>query len=207
MKGILEKARSELSNFDDFMDGDVYIGCGETESMRQVAEVVRRVQKKYPAIRVHFSSGNEADVRDRLDRGLLDFGFLITSKPPSDYAYFQLCGGDVWGVIMKSDSPLAKRQDITARDLEGVPLIASQQAVANQELAEWLDDSRSHLDVRADYNLIYNAALLVDEGVGCALGLDRLVSTYGMTGLIFRPLSPRVTANIYCIWQKNQVFS
>ena len=62
------------------------------------------------------------------------------------------------------------------------------------------------LNVVATYNLVYNASLLVDEGLGYALTLDKLVNTTG-SRLCFRPLTPALDIGMYLVWKKYQVFS
>ena len=63
------------------------------------------------------------------------------------------------------------------------------------------------MNVVATYNLVYNASILVDEGVGYALALDQLVNTAEDSNLCFRPLEPRKEAGLYIGWKKYQVFS
>ena len=58
----------------------------------------------------------------------------------------------------------------------------------------------------ATYNLIYNASLMVDEGMGYAFTLDKLVNTKG-SNLCFRPLRPRLEMGMYLVWKKSRVFS
>lgn len=63
------------------------------------------------------------------------------------------------------------------------------------------------LNIVATSNLIYNASLLVREGLGYALTFDDLVDTSSDSELCFRPLRPNLTSNMYLIWNKHQVFS
>lgn len=60
---------------------------------------------------------------------------------------------------------------------------------------------------RRHYNLIYNAALLVEEGVGYAISLDKLVNVTGRHNLCFRPFEPRLESGLNIVWKKYQVFS
>ena len=64
----------------------------------------------------------------------------------------------------------------------------------------------SELHIVATYNLVFNASLLVDEGVGYALCFDQLIHTEG-TRLCFRPFLPRLEAASCLVWKKYQVFS
>ena len=58
----------------------------------------------------------------------------------------------------------------------------------------------------ATYNLIYNASLMVDEGMGYAFTLNKLVNTTG-SNLCFRPLQPGLELGMYLVWKKSQIFS
>ena len=62
------------------------------------------------------------------------------------------------------------------------------------------------LQVVATYNLVLNASLLVDEGLGYALCFDGLINTEG-SSLCFRPLEPSLEAAASLVWKKYQVFS
>lgn len=64
----------------------------------------------------------------------------------------------------------------------------------------------TELHTVATYNLIYNASLMVDEGIGYAFTLDKLVNTTG-SGLCFRPLKPKLELGMYLVWKKSQIFS
>ena len=64
----------------------------------------------------------------------------------------------------------------------------------------------SQLNIVATYNLVYNASLLVEEGLGLALCFDKLINTEG-TDLCFCPVSPRLETSARIVWKKYQVFS
>ena len=116
-----------------------------------------------------------------------------------------------WGVVMRKDSPLAKKQVVTQQDLLDLPLICSRQVVQRlgqrNEYSDWFAETGERLNIVATYNLIYNAALMVEEGVGYAIALDRLVNTTSHSRLCFRPLKPGVKSGMNLVWKKYQVFS
>lgn len=204
---LTDKMEAEFSATDELVSGDVYIGGGETDAMRFIARTVRDLQKEYPLIRYHLFSGNANDVMERLDKGLLDFGIVIEPADIEKYNYIQLPMTDTWGVLMRKDSPLAELDTITIDNLTGVPILASRQSLVRNELAGWGGRDFEKLNIVTTYNLIYNAALMVDEGVGYAFCLDKLVNTTGDSSLCFRPLEPRLEAHLDIIWKKYQVFS
>ncbi len=208
---MIEKTEAEFTVKEESVGGDVYIGAGETRVMRHVAEVIRELRKNYPNIHIHLYSGNLEDVTERLDKGLLDFGVLIQPADLSKYDSVNLPEKDVWGVVTRKDSPLASRQAITREDLLDVPLILSRQAIrrtsAKNEFIEWFKDDFEKLDVVATLNLVYNAALLAENGVGHLVTLDGLVNTSEHSNLCFRFLEPRLEAGLNIVWKKFQVFS
>lgn len=204
---LADKVRSEFSAAEGPVSGDVYIGGGETEAMSLVAKAAVELQRDYPHIRYHLFSGNAADVADRLDNGLLDFGILVGEADLTKYDYLPLPIVDVWGVLMREDSPLAKKTAVRQKDLSEIPLILSQQSLASNELSGWYGGTFRESNVVATYNLIYNAALMVASGFGYAVTLDKLVNTAGGSGLCFRPLAPRLEARLCIVWKKHREFS
>ena len=117
---LMEKTKAEVSTSDENISGDIYIGNGETESMRPILQTIRQIQLQYPDIRFHFSSGDGYDVTDRLDRGLIDFGTLIEPIDIGKYEYLRLPRPDVWGLLLRSDHPLAALDCIRPEDLRDI---------------------------------------------------------------------------------------
>ncbi len=72
-------------------------------------------------------------------------------------------------------------------------------------LTNWLGKSISEIHIAATYNLLYNASLMVDEGLGYAFALDKIIHT-GSTNLTFIPFSPKLEAKMSLIWKKYQIF-
>ncbi len=203
-KAKAEFIKDEQNNSD--IAGDVYIGGGETEGMRFVAKTIKNLQNKYPNIHYHLFSGNSDDVMERVDKGLLDFGILIEPVDVRKYDYVRLPVSDSWGILMRKDSPLAKLDYIKPNNLLDLPLICSRQSLVKNEISSWLGSDFENLNIISTYNLIFNASLLVDEGVGYALCLDKLVNTSCSSNLCFKPLKPNLKANLIIIWKKYQVF-
>ncbi|OLO41018.1 LysR family transcriptional regulator [Priestia megaterium] len=208
---MMDKLEAEFSSMEETIGGDVYIGGGETEAMKHIARVAKDVQVRYPNIRYHLYSGNEEDITERLDKGLLDFGILIQPADISKYNYLNMPAKDVWGVVMKKDSSLAVKESIQAADLLNVPLICSRQAMkqtfSKNEFADWFGEDFHKLNIVTTYNLAYNAAIMVEEGVGYAITLDKIVNTSTTSNLCFRPLQPRLESGLNIVWKKHHVLS
>lgn len=203
---LVDRMEHEVMQSVNTVSGDIYIGTGETDGVRQIARVANQIQKDYPGIRFHIVSGDAVDVCERLDRGVLDFGVLLGDMDKNRYHYMELPMKDTWGVLMRRDSPLAQQDTVSPEDLWDMPLILSRQVDNKSGLYRWFGKEPSELYTVATYNLIYNATLMVDEGMGYAFTLDKLVNTTG-SNLCFRPLKPRLELGMYLVWKKSQVFS
>ena len=206
MVSLMRRTEEEISGSNETISGNVFIGTGETETVRLFAQVAKKMQQKYPDIRYHISSGNAEHVLEYLDKGLIDFGLLFTEIDSQKYEAIPVPVKDTWGVLMRKDSPLAEKENICPEDLWDKPLIVSHQKGDDVYLNQWLQRKESELHIVATYNLLFNASLLVDEGLGYALCYDKLINTQG-SSLCFRPFSPRLEARGFIIWKKYQVFS
>ena len=208
---MVEKTENEFRSLSDTISGDIYIGGGETDSMKYIAKIMKEIQDEYPQVKFHIYSGNAEDVTEKLDKGLLDFGVLIQPIDLSKYDYITLTEKDVWGVISRKDSPLAEKEVITLEDLIDIPLLASRQMSPKYSrdsgFLDWFGEKFDNLNIVATYNLVYNAAIMVKAGVGAAVTLDKLVNTSADSELCFRPLSPKLESGLDIVWKKNQVFS
>lgn len=207
---ILELVRitqREIAQSDEAIAGDVYIGAGESDMIRLLARAAKRLQGPYPHIHYHILSGNSTFVKEYLDRGLIDFGVVYGPVDTSVYSSMTIPARDLWGVLMRRDSPLADKACIQPQDLWDKPLILSAQKNGDWSMANWFGRDLSKLHVVATYNLVFNASLLVEEGLGYALCFDKLIHVSGDSALCFRPLSPQMEAEASVIWKRYQVFS
>lgn len=208
---MVEKTEAEFQSINEIVAGDIYIGCGETESMKYLADVMKNIQEEYPEVKFHIYSGNAEDVMEKLDKGLLDFGVLIQPVDVSKYDNISLPKKDLWGVIMRKDSPLASKKHIELKDLRGLPLLNSRQAIrktsCKNEFIEWFQGEFEKLNTVATFNLVYNASVMVKAKMGYAITLDKLVDTSKESELCFRPLFPALESGLDVVWKKHQIFS
>ena len=203
---LVQRTENEISCSGETVVGDVYIGAGETDTVRLFARAAQALRARHPDVHLHISSGNAEYVLESLEKGLIDFGLIFGTVDAQKYETLPIPIPDTWGVLMRQDSPLAQKEAICPEDLWDKPLILSHQRVGSPQLAQWMKRDISRLNVVATYNLVYNASLLVDGGLGYALTLDKLINTRG-SSLCFRPLSPQRDASTCLIWKKYQVFS
>ncbi len=203
---LVDKTKAEFESLEEKRSGDIFVGAPESEAMSVFAEAVRELQKDYPKIRCNIYSGNLTDVCDRLDKGLLDFAIVMNYVDLNKYNYLELPMKDTWGVLMRKDDPLAEKEDLRISDLKGLPLICSRQWI-DQESPRWFGAEAKDMNIVATYNLVYNGAVMVRAGMGCAIVLDKLVSTGSDSELLFRTLPGVPQTGMYVIWRKYQTFT
>ncbi|MDF9480673.1 LysR family transcriptional regulator [Bacillus cereus] len=204
---LVEKTEANFNQKSEIISGEIHIGAGETEAMQFIAQTIKKVVAHHPNIKFHLYSGNADDITTKLDSGLLDFGIVIEPANKQKYDYLKLPATDVWGVLMRKDTPLAEKAYIHPTDLLNKPLIISRQTAVSNELSGWLGEEIENLNVIGTYNLLYNASLLVKENIGYALCIDKLMNTSEESTLCFRPLSPKLEAGLNILWKKHQTFS
>ena len=183
--------------------GEVYIGCAESDGIKYFARAAKNVQKKYPDVHFNLYSGNFEDTYFRLDNGLLDFNITLQSVDVSKYDSLILPAQDVWGVILRRDDPLSDKKSFKVEDLIHLPLILSREALREEYPAAFGNDFEK-FNVVATYNLLYNAAILVREGLGYAISIDKLIND---AELCFRPLEPELKSNLQFIWRKDRLLT
>lgn len=203
---MVDKTKTEFITMDDIVGGDVYIGAAETDSLKYFARIAKELQKYFPNIRYHFYSGNSEVVTEKLDKGLIDFGIIVQQPDLSKYNYITIPSKNIWGVIMRRDSPLASKESIEVEDLLQVPLICSRQAISH-EFAGWFGEQIDKINIISTYDLLYNASIMVKEEMGYAIAFDKIIDTGRDSELCFRPLKPSLESGINIIWKNYQVFS
>lgn len=204
---LMDKTESAFRENEQSISGDVYIGCGEHRSTFSIMQIIRSIQEEYPDIQFHFFSSNADAITERLDKGLLDMGILLEPEISPRYDYQKLQLRETWGILMRKDSPLAGKKEITFPELTDLPLIMPSQTSNRNHLTTFLSDAMTEPHIVSTYNLIYNAGLMVEAGIGYALCIDGLINTSGNHPLIFRPLSPFIQSEVYLFTKKYQVFS
>lgn len=203
---LANRTAQEMKNPCDCLSGDIYIGTGESVSIRNLLRVAQQIQSVFPEVHFHLTSGDSEDLIDRLDKGLFDFCVLYGEIDQSKYEYINLPYRETWGLLMQKSFPLAQKQQIETGDLWDIPLIMSRQIINSPGFFKWLGKQPEELNITNTYNLAYNGALMVEEGMGCLVTLEGLVNTLG-TDMCFQRIEPERELNLSVVWKKYQRLS
>ena len=200
-----DKIEQEFSSLDDITGGDIYFGLAESYQIRYLAREIYKLKEKYPNFTYHITSGDTEQVTEKLDKGILDFAVLCETPDSNKYEYVKFPEADVWGAIVPSSHPLAKKKFIHVSDLIGQPLFVSKQSW-NNEIKAWSKDRYQELKLEGSFRLSYNGSVFARENLGILLTFKDLINTEG-TDMAFRPLSPELKSELYLIWNKYQTIT
>ncbi|MBQ3923940.1 MAG: LysR family transcriptional regulator [Firmicutes bacterium] len=204
---MADKIEREFIMLDDITGGDLYFGLAESYQIRHLAREIRKFKAAYPGLNYHITSGDTEQVTEKLDKGLLDFAVICSELPDTrKYDYITFPENDIWGAVMPSDHPLAKKEVIGVDDLVGKPLFCSEQSW-QREISEWAGERAGELHLEGSFRLSYNGSMFAREGLGILLTLEHLTDCSEESGLVFRPLSPVKETSFYLIWSKYQTFT
>ena len=200
-----DKIEQEFNSLDDITGGDIYFGLAESYQIRYLAREIYKLKEKYPNFTYHITSGDTEQVTEKLDKGILDFAVLCETPDSNKYEYVKFPEADVWGAIISSSHPLAKKKSIHVSDLIGQPLFVSEQSW-NNEIKTWAKERFPKLKLEGSFRLSYNGSVFARENLGILLTFKDLINTEG-TDMVFRPLSPELKSELYLIWNKYQAFT
>lgn len=204
---LADKTKQEIQQDAQLLNGTVHIGGGESQGMRLIARAAKQLKDKYPLVSFNIFSGNAEDVKERLDKGLLDFGLFIEPTNLQKYAALRLPYIDHWGLLVRRNSPLARKQSLEAKELLKIPLLVSYQQSVIHNFQQWFKLPIEELNIVSTYNLLFNAALMVEEGVGNAVCLDKLAAVSDNSKLCFIPLVPQLPIHLDLAWRQYQPLS
>ncbi len=202
---LAEKTAKELMHGEEAVSGEISIGCGETQNMKPLAEIMASFQQKYPDVSFHIYTAIADDVKERLENGTLDMGLLLEPVEISRYHYVRMPLKEKWQVLMRRDSRLAKREKIRPEDLVGVPLIMARRQSVRNQLENWFGYDREKLRIVSTCNIShYNQSVMVESGIGVALVMD---FSCNQETLCMRPFDPKIESGCVLVWKKNLALS
>lgn len=204
---LSDKTKLDLQSLGSLVNGEVYIGIGETAGMHVIADKINELKKQFNHFKFHFQRENEMDIIHKLENGLIDFGVISKPMNLSAYDAITLPLEDEWGAYFNRKHPLANEDTVTRDQLIGEPLILPKEEGVHNPMTQWFGTSREKLNTVGTYELIYHASVLTQKNIGITVGLKDLIDTQNHSHLSFVPLEPTLTSTITIVWKKDQSFS
>lgn len=200
---LVDKIEDEFQRQEE-IGGIISIGSGGLTASQILPAAMECFRKIYPKVQFSLYTNSAEYIKERLEQGLLDFGLLLEPVDVTRFDYLRMKNRERWGLLLRADHPLAKKENITREDLLGEPLITTNRQSIQKELESWLERPFSQLDIVATYNIVTNVAMLVDSGVASALTIEGAVNLFGGERMVFRPLFPELSMTSVLAWKKFQ---
>lgn len=204
---LVDKTERELSEQDEMVEGTVSIGCGDLAAVQLLPDLICSFHERYPTVTFDLYTATADDIQARMDRGLTDVGLLLEPVNMDKYDYIRLDKREQWVVIMHPESPLAKLEQITPKDLKGLPLILPRRLSVRSELARWFGRDFDKLDVLFTSNLPSTSSVMVQNKLAYSISIKGSVSFWDKETVTCRPLSPALTATSVIAWRRKQPFA
>ena len=201
---LADKTKRDFLQKDETLSGTVSIGSGEFRSTEYLARIIAGFRRKYPHVTYEIYSGNAQNIRDYIERGLLDIGLMSEPIDMRKYNFVNMPHREQWGVFVPEESPLAGKMNIRPEDLAGMSVVTATGDFNQSRIGKWLGEYKDRVEIAATANLPYNEAVLAKERIGVMLSIN-LNCSY--ENLCFIPLEPALEISTALGWKKEQVFS
>lgn len=200
---LMGKIENEIEEQSE-VGGIISIGSGGLLATQRLDAVLESFRQKYPKVQYQLYTNSAEYVKERLEQGLLDFGFLLEPIDITKFDYIRLKSKERWGLFLSVNHSFAEKEFITNADLHNTPLVVTDRLSLQKELENWLGEDFSHLDIFATHNIITNVVTLVDRGIVAALTIEGAVNFIESSRMVFRPLYPELSMTSVLAWKKFQ---
>lgn len=204
---LIDKTEKELVQQTEVIEGTISIGCGDLKAVQIVAKIIEAFVALYPKVDFELYTATADHIKERIDRGLTDIGLLLEPVDLSRYEFVRIPQKERWVALLPAHSPLKEKSIITPEDLVDKPLILPYRLNMQSELANWFGDLFSQLQVAFKSNLTSNAAIMVQQGLACALVIEGSTRFWDPRVITCRPLFPELHATTAIAWKREQPFT
>lgn len=187
------------------VEGVVRIGSGGLSSSKVLPAAMEGFRNQNPHVSFEMYTNSADYVVGQLEKGLLDFGFLLEPVDTERFDYVRLDVRERWGLLVRRGDALAARASVDANDLLGRPLVVTARPDLQRELGSWLGIDFGQLDVLCTYNVVTNVMMLVDSGVASALTIAGAVELYDPARFAFLPLEPELSSPSVLAWKRSSL--
>ena len=204
---LANKTKLDVSADKVLFNGEIAIGCAECKGMQVLADSIDTFHLSYPEATYDLHNGNADQIEERLENGLLDLALVLEPIDLEKYEYIRIDGAERWGIVLSVEHALAQKEQITQEDLVGEKLIRSKRRNMQSAIVNWMGKLAPKIDYIGASNLIGNASILVQKGIGHAFVIEGAVTNYQHPAVTFRPLAPELATTAVLVWKKHQKFN
>lgn len=179
---ILSYARKVIRDFEELegcvdqlngvQRGIVRIGTFSSVAIHWLPNIFAEFQRDYPGIEYELLLGDYDEVEQWIEEGRVDCGFLrLTKKIRLDTISLKR---DEYKVVLPEEHPLAQRERIPVRELEGQPFLLLEHG-GKTEVSELLEESHVHPQIRFTTWEDFAIMSMVEKGLGIGILPDMIL--------------------------------
>lgn len=204
---LVAKTERDLLESKDELLGTIAIGCVESLASRTLVHWMKEFRVSQPRVVFDLFSANGDDLREKLDRGILDLAILLEPIESAKYDSIRLDIQERWGILLPINHPHASLSHINVDQLKTLPLSLSRRSIVQDEVERWLGVSRDALNIIVTQNLLTNSLLLLKEGIAYPLTIEGAFIIRPEDHIRFIPFHPERTTGHVLAWRKNQLLN
>ena len=205
---LITQTTNEIHNFNHHeLSGTINLGYVESHVSFFVDDLIAEFQNQYPHVKFQTYSATGDDLKDKIDTGLLDLGFVVTPIETAKYKCFNLPIYERLGAFVNCNHPLANKQTINADDLANFPIIYPWQNILQDELQAVIGLDPQKLNIKITANLSPNSLPLIHKHNYCLLGIGSIGRFNPYDDIVFIPFENYLRTSHVLIWRKNHHYS
>lgn len=204
-----DSLEKQMNNYQMNAVGAVSIGAVEAVATCYLPEILNEFHQEFPNINYEVWCGSTDDILEKLEKGLLDVGFLRTYADTDRYSSFKLLE-DAWCALIPDTHRLALTagQTICARDLEDEPIVVPSTPGRIQEIEAWFQSEGIKPNIICVYNVLSMGKALAQKNLGIAMALaDNRKLMEDSQHLVCRKLTPALNSTVNVLWSKTHYLS
>ncbi len=203
---LAERTKAELPRRAGELEGTVTVGSGEVAGAGTLTRLCGSFRERHPKVIFDLYTAAADEVKERMERGLIDVGLLLEPVDLEKFAFIRLPARERFVALMRPDDPLAEKPFVTREDLAELPLILPRRLNVQSELASWFGDRFGTLNIAFTGNLPSNKLSVVHQGFGYAIVAEGPPGARDPDYVVSRPLKPELTAGTVLAWKRGQPF-
>ena len=189
------------------ISGEISIGTGGLLAFEFIEKILTSLKMEYPNIKFNIYTNSADFLKERLDKGLLDFGLLLEPIEIEKYDFLRMMGKERWGLLVNTESELVKKSYITSEELKNISIITTNRLSLQKEFTNWLGYDYSELNIYGNYNLLLNAVDFVLDQSANILTIEGATKLFDKKQVKFIPLYPELSMTSVLVWKKYQPMS
>lgn len=196
---IYQRTLDDIDPQPGVVSGDICMAVSESSALRRVLQLAKEFQDEYPMTAFRVLNGDNNTVKDRLETGEADIGMLFNNVGENQFDSFMIKTDEFIDVLMPADHPLASKEALEVKDLEGYPLIIHDDSLRRRPKSYWKG-------FRATFTMLYTAELMVEAGLGIALVNDSILN-FESNGLVAKKLKDFNSLTVSIAWKRGGMLS